>query len=394
MTDTPAARREPLTIFLVAGEESGDRLGAGLMAALRERTGRPVRFAGVGGTAMQHEGLVSLFPIADISLMGFAAVLKALPRVLARIRQTARAVAEFRPDALVIIDSPDFTHRVARAARRADPGLPVIDYVSPSVWAWRQGRARAMRGYIDHVLALLPFEPSFYQKLGGPPCSYVGHPLAQEAVLLRPNAAELARREDGPPLLVLLPGSRHGEIARLLPDFLAVAERLAAHHPDLEIVLPTLPCLEAQVREAVRGAKAAIHIETTAEARRTALRAARAALAASGTVTLELALAGVPMVVGYRVAAWEAAIGRRLVRVPSIVLANLVLGENVVPELTQENCAPDRLAAALEPLLHDTPARAAQLRAFSRLDHVMEIGQASPSVRAAEIVLSLARKRS
>ncbi|MFO0990233.1 MAG: lipid-A-disaccharide synthase [Alphaproteobacteria bacterium] len=381
----------PLTVFLVAGEESGDKLGAGLMAALKRRTGGQARFAGVGGSAMAGEGLASLFPMTDISLMGFAAVLKALPRVIARIRQTAAAIKAARPDALVIIDSPDFTHRVAAAARRADHTLPVIDYVSPSVWAWRQGRARKMRAYIDHVLALLPFEPALYARLGGPACTYVGHPLAQDIAVLRPDAAEQARRDSGPPSLLILPGSRRGEIARLLPDFLRTVGRLRAQHPALELVLPTLPHLEPDVRALVADAAFPLRVVTGTKERHAAMRSARAALAASGTVTLELALAGVPMVAAYRVVGWEAAIARRLIRVPTIVLANLVLGENVTPELLQEDCTPERLAAAVSPLLRESEERAAQLRAFARLDHIMEIGSSTPSERAAEIVLSLAR---
>src|SRR3954451_22727393 len=192
-------------IFLVATEESGDRLGAALMKILRQRLGGAVRFEGVGGRAMAREGLVSLFPIEELLIIGLAAVVKQLPKILRLIRQTAAAVTAAAPDILVIIDSPDFTHRVARRVRAADPKIPIVDYVSPSVWAWRPGRARAMLSYVDHVLALLPFEPAAYQRLRGPPCSYVGHPLTEQLSALRPSLDEQQRRDAAPPVLLVLP---------------------------------------------------------------------------------------------------------------------------------------------------------------------------------------------
>jgi lipid-A-disaccharide synthase len=192
-------------VFLIATEESGDRLGAALMKILRQRLGGAVRFEGVGGRAMAREGLDSLFPIEELSIIGLAAVAKQLPKILRLIRQTAAAATEAAPDILVIIDSPDFTHRVARRVRARDARIPIVDYVSPSVWAWRPGRARAMRTYVDHVLALLPFEPEAYRKLHGPPCSYVGHPLTEQLTSLRPNVDEAKRRDAPPPVLLVLP---------------------------------------------------------------------------------------------------------------------------------------------------------------------------------------------
>src|SRR5260370_6255534 len=199
-------------IFLIATEESGDRLGASLMKVLRQRLGGAVRFEGVGGRGMARQGLVALFPIEELSMIGFSAVVRRLPTILQHIRETADAVLETAPDILVIIDSPDFTHRVARRVRAKDAAIPIIDYVSPSVWAWRPGRARAMRGYVDHVLALLPFEPEAYNRLRGPPCSYVGHPLTEQIGSLRPGADEQTRRDAAPPVLLVLPGSRRSEV--------------------------------------------------------------------------------------------------------------------------------------------------------------------------------------
>ncbi|MEX0840782.1 MAG: lipid-A-disaccharide synthase [Xanthobacteraceae bacterium] len=376
-----------LHIFLVAGEESGDRLGAPLMRALKARHEGEVIFSGVGGQEMAREGLASLFPLGDLAIMGFAAVARGLPLILRRIRQTAAAAIAVKPDVLVIIDSPDFTHRVARRVRAAAPEIPIVDYVSPSVWAWRPWRARSMRAYVDHVLALLPFEPAVHARLGGTPCSYVGHPLVERAHLLRPDAAEAARRLADPPVLLVLPGSRGGEIRRHLDIFAKTIDAVGARAGVLDIVIPTVPHLYAGVNEAVAQWPARPRVVVEEEDKHAAFRIARAALAKSGTVTLELAVAGVPMVAAYKVSTIEAMIARRLVQAPSVILANLVLEENVVPEFIQQTCTVENLTAALLPLLSDTPARRRQTEAFARLDAVMEIGSASPSARAADIVL-------
>ena len=381
----PASSR-PLRVFLVAGEESGDRLGAPLMRALRERE-NGVTFAGVGGGEMAREGLISHFPISDLAIMGFNAVARKLPLIFRRIRETAAAVIAAKPDVLVIIDSPDFTHRVARRVRRRAPSIPIVNYVSPSVWAWRPGRARRMRRYVDHVLALLPFEPQVHERLGGPRCSYVGHPLAETAASLRPNESEAARRHTDPPILLVLPGSRSGEIKRLLNIFAKTVEALERAAGPLEVIIPAVPHLEATLRQETGGWSRPPRIVVDAGEKQAAFRTARAALTKSGTVTLELAVARVPMVAAYMVSALEAAIGRRAISAPSAFLTNLVLGENVVPEFLQENCTVENLTRALLPLLSETPERQRQLDAFARLDAVMEIGLAHPSARGAEIVL-------
>ncbi len=377
----------PLRIFLVACEESGDRLGGALMRALEAAAARPVEFAGLGGRHMAEQGLASLFPIDDLAIVGFNAVIARLPMLVRRIRETADAVLAQRPDILVIIDSPDFTHRVARRVRAAAPAIPIVDYVSPSVWAWRPGRAKAMRRYVDHVLALLPFEPQVHQKLGGPPCTYVGHPLAEHAADLRPDERERARRGADPPLLLVLPGSRSSEIARHLGLLGATVELLHRRRGPFELVLPTVASVLAKVEQ--ETARWALRPRIVVEARDKwrAFRSARAALAVSGTVTLELAVAGVPSIVVYKVSLFEEAIGRIFLRGSTIVLANLVLGDNVVPEFLQRGATPEHLAAAVAPLLDDSPQRARQVEAFARLDEIMQIGKAAPSARAAEIVL-------
>lgn len=384
---------QPLTVFIVAAEESGDRLAAALIRALRQRHGPGLRLAGVGGPAMAAEGIVSPFPIEELAIVGFTAIPRRLPQILRRIGQTRDAVLAAGADILVIVDSPDFTHRVARRVRKAQPGIAIVDYVSPSVWAWRPGRAPAMRAYVDHVLALLPFEPATHARLGGPPCTYVGHPLAQDIGDLRPNAAEAVRRTAAPPILLMLPGSRRGEIRRLLAIFAEALAQVRARVGPIEVVLPTVSSLADAIRAEAAEWPIQPRIVVEPAEKRAAFRVARAALAKSGTVTLELALAGVPMVAAYKVSALEAAVARRVLRVPSVILANLVLGENAVPELLQEDCTPGRLADALVPLLEDSPERRAQLAAFARLDAVMKIGEARPAETAAAIVLAMARRR-
>jgi lipid-A-disaccharide synthase len=377
-------------VFIVAGEESGDQLGGRLMQALK-RLG-PVAFAGVGGPAMQAEGLASLFPLRDIAVMGVLPVLKRLPSLLRRIDETARAAIAADPDVLVIVDSPDFTHRVARKVRAARPDIPIVDYVCPSVWAWRPGRARKMRAYVDHVLCLLPFEPDALRRLDGPPGTYVGHPLVERLAELRPDVDDLAARETAPPTLLILPGSRGSELERLLPVFRETLARLRATHGPLDAALPAVAKHADALRAALADWPDPPRLVLGEAEKFATFRRARAALAASGTVTLELALARAPTVVAYKVSALEAAIARRLITVPSIVLPNLILGENAMPEFIQQDCAPAPLAEAVAALLADGPARAAQFAAFERIEAAMTQPGRAPSDVAAQIVAGLSRR--
>jgi lipid-A-disaccharide synthase len=379
-------------IFLIATEESGDRLGANLMKVLRQRLGGALRFEGVGGRAMAREGLTSLFPIEELSIIGLAAVVKQLPKILRLIKETAAAVMEASPDVLVIIDSPDFTHRVAKRVRAGDPRIPIVNYGSPSVWAWRPGRARSMLTYVDHVMALLPFEPEAYRRLHGPPCSYVGHPLTEQLTQLRPQPAEQQRRDAPPPVLLVLPGSRRGEIRHHMSVFGQALARLRDEGVAFEPVLPTMPHLQAAIAEALKTWPVQPRIVIGEPEKRAAFRIAHAALAKSGTVTLELALSGVPMVTAYRTGSIEAWILQRVINVNSVILANLVIGDNVIPEFLQRDCTPEKLAQALREVLGDSAPRRQQIEAFAKIDQIMSTGNQPPSVRAADIVLETMRK--
>jgi lipid-A-disaccharide synthase len=308
------------------------------------------------------------------------------------MRLTARTVVAQRPHVLVVIDSPGFTRGIARRVRAADPAIAIVEYVSPSVWAWRPGRARVMRAYIDHILALLPFEPEVHRRLGGPPCTYVGHPLAEEVRDLRPDTEEARRRLAAPPVLLVLPGSRVGEVQRLLPVFAETVALVKERLGPIEVVIPTIPHLADSLRQTTAQWPISPRIVVETADKQAAFRIARAALAKSGTVTLELALAGVPTVAAYRVSWLEGVVGRRMVKVSSVILANLVLGDNAVPEFIQEACTADNLAVALVPLFGDTLERRLQLEAFSRLDAIMEVGSSAPATRAAGIVLDTARR--
>lgn len=386
-----------LRVFVVAGEHSGDALAAPLMTAIRRLAHRPVSFAGVGGPHMASEGLRSLFPISDVAVMAPLSILASLPRLLRRVNQAAEAGVSMRPDVVVIIDSPEFTHPIARRIRKQLPIVPIVNYVSPSVWAWRPGRAARMRAYVDHVLALLPFEPAAHQRLGGPPCTYVGHPLIERLPVIETADPQVLRQRlslaPEARTIVVLPGSRRSEIERLLQPFGEALALVKAQVGPLNILLPTVDSVRGFIEAGTAAWPTQPHIVEGDADKFMAFKAADIALAASGTVTLELALAGVPMVVGYRVDALAAQL-QFLVKTPHFALSNLVLGERAFPELMQADCTPVKLAAALVQVLTDPTISAAQRVALERLPAVMRLAEGTPSEAAARIVLACAAKTS
>ena len=384
----PKARR----IFIVAGEHSGDLLGGKLMAALKARSEWPIVFSGVGGETMEAEGLHSVFPLSDVAVMGPLAILARLPTLVRRVYQAVAAGLEADPDGVIIIDSPEFTHPIAKRIRKRKPQIPIIDYVSPSVWAWRPGRATKMRPYVDHLMAILPFEPDAHRRLGGPPCSYVGHPMIERLGWIRSlDTGELAARlslDPAKPVLVVLPGSRPTEVRLLMEPFGGAVGILAQRLGPIEVIIPVVASVRPLIEEALARWPLKPHLVCGESDKFKAFRLAKAALAASGTVTLELGLSGVPMVVAYRVD-WLASQLRFLLKVPSIVLANLVIGENVFPEFIQEDCNPETLANALVPLFSDTPERQRQLAGLGTIASKMLLEHVTPSERAAETALDV-----
>lgn len=384
-------------IFLIAGEPSGDTLGAQLMAALKRRSGRPLDFIGVGGTRMASEGLHSLFPMDELSLMGAAEILPHIPRLLRRIRETTNAIGAMQPDVVVSIDAPGFTFRVAKRVRRQDRSglVRLVHYVAPQVWAWKRGRAREIAAYLDHLMALLPFEPPYFEE-EGLPCTYVGHPVVESGAD-QGDAAGFRSRQDlpeGVPLVCILPGSRRGEVRRLLPVFGATLELLARSRPNLQAVLPAVDACRSEIAAVAGGWSVPTRIVSGARERYDAFAAADAALAASGTVALELAMARTPMVITYKLNPVTALLAKRVIKTRYVNLINLILDREVVPELLLEACRPDRLAAEVGRLLDDPAARAAQRLGAEEAIRALHGSGLKPSERAAEVVLSSITARS
>ncbi len=383
-------KRHP-RLFLIAGESSGDQLGAELMREIKLQTQGRAQFFGVGGVLMQAEGLSPLYPSSEIALMGPVAILTNFPLLLRRLKQTVEAVVQNLPDILVVIDSPEFTQRVAARVRKRLPHLPIIKYVAPQVWAWRPKRAKKMCSYIDEVLALLPFEPQFYKKLEGPKATYVGHPLMARRDLHTLTPEDQRERRKDLPVIAVLPGSRSSEVKRLLGPF-GEALKLLSQTYRFQAVLPVVPHLRASIEKEVKSWGLNVTLIEGQQAKWTLFRRAHAALAASGTVTLELALAKVPMVVAYKVENWMAPILRRILVVNTIVLPNLILGKKVVPEFYQADVNANVLAKALEQLLGESPQRKAQLDAFAHIQKTMMLpDNANPATIAAGRVLSYLR---
>jgi lipid-A-disaccharide synthase len=383
-----------VTIMLVCGEPSGDALGAQLMAGLKALAGDRVRFVGVGGIAMEREGLKSLFPLDATAVMGLREVVPAIPAILRRVKQAVDFAVQTKPDAVVVIDSPDFTHRVARAIRKRDPSIPIGDYVAPQVWASRAYRAKAMAQYFDLVLALFPFEVPFFEKYGLK-AVFVGHPVVERAARMVGGDVLRARLgiAAGAPLLALLPGSRTSEIRFILPAFKDAVDLLAKRIPGLVTVLPTVPHVAAKVRVATQDWATPLHIVEGEADKYAAFNAADVALAASGTVTAELVLSRTPMVVAYKLGAITYALSRWMMLVKHFTLINILLEREAVPEFLQERASPQTLADAVAHLFADEAARGAQVAAMNEFAGLLGEKEEPPSLRAARVLLDFVEKR-
>lgn len=383
--------RKPL-IFLVAGEASGDYLGAGLMRALKAKTDGNVQFIGVGGPRMQAEGMDLLFDQSELAHMGLLELLRHLPRLLGRITQTVEAVKEAYPDALITIDAPDFSFRVAKKLK--GQGIPLIHYVAPTVWAWRPARAKKIAKFLDHLLVLLPFEPPYFLK-EGLACTFVGHPLV-ESNAGRGDAARFCKKVGiaaDVPLLAVLPGSRMSEIKKLMPIFRNTILRLKKQQPDLQIVVPTMPHVADMVKDMLQDWPVPYHVTSDDEDKYDAFAAARTALACSGTVSVELAMAGLPTVIAYKANALTIWLARRFIRTEYITLLNIMKGEEIMPEYYQANCTPEKLACAVGHLIADQEARTVQKEILQDIGVWLGRDQFVPSEKAAEVVLGIIKAR-
>jgi len=378
-------------VMLVVGESSGDMLGAALMTSLKDALKERVRFSGVGGPRMTEQGLSSIFPMTDIAVMGPREVIPRLPLILKRMRETTNHAVENKPDLVVIIDSPDFTHTVAKRIHKKMPTVPIANYVSPSVWAWRRGRAKAMAKYLKKVFALLPFEPAFFRSEAGLDCEYVGHP-AIEKIATAEEGTEFRRTKKinaDAPVLLMLPGSRTNEVKRLIGLMGKTASLLSKSHPDIRVVIPVVPHVAELVNLAVKDWPITPVLAIEDEEKRGAFAAATAALAASGTVSLELGLARIPMVIAYKIDKIAAWVVGGLLKVPTVVLVNLILDRPSVREFLQGAATPQSLAEALTPLLNDTELRRNALQDLDEMRELMGVGGPSPSARAADAALEM-----
>ncbi|MEQ8196156.1 MAG: lipid-A-disaccharide synthase [Rhodospirillales bacterium] len=389
-TDTNENTEAPL-VYLIAGEPSGDALGARLMAALREKTGGKIRFAGIGGQRMTEQGLESLFPMNELSIMGFVEVLPHIPHLLGRIKQTVSHILRLRPTAVITIDSPGFCFRVAKHLQGL--GIALIHYVAPTVWAWRPGRARKIAAFLDHILALLPFEPGFLSRFGVA-STFVGHAVVESG----------ADKGDGPglrakygiaadaPLICILPGSRHSETKHMLPVFGQTLGVLKQSRPDLVAVVPMVSSLAGEIGAAANAWPVPTLLLEDEQEKYDAFAASDAALAASGTVSLELAMANTPSVIAYKVNPITAWFALRLVQVKFVNLVNILLDRLAIPEYLQDNCTPPQMAAAINILLDDEEARQAQREAYAEVLKDIGADDEKPSSRAADVVMEIVNK--
>lgn len=385
--NNPASR-----VFIVAGEASGDFLAAKLMRALREISPSEIEFAGVGGENMAAEGMASLFPIADLSVMGLVEVLPRLPLILKRLDQTIKAIDDFRPQVIVTVDSWGFTGRVARLLKKKGSSIPRIHYVAPMVWAWKESRAKGVAAGVDRLLTLFPHENPYFTRHGLDTVC-VGHPVIESGADAGDALAFRARHclSQDAPLLVVLPGSRPGEVKRLLPAFERAAAIIADSKPGLVVLAPTVDTVAPMVSQAVSNWSVPTLLLRGPSEKYDAFAAANAAMAASGTVALELAMAGLPHVVAYKLNPITVMAARRLFKIPYINLTNILLDRKAVPELIQEDCSPDRLASEVLRLMDDADAISRQKDELATAMRKLGLGGASPSRRAAQAVLEMIR---
>ncbi len=383
-----------IKVYLIAGEPSGDLLGSRLMRALRDKTGGKVEFYGLGGDTMEAEGLKSLFDISELAIMGLVEVIPSIPRILRRIRQTVDDIKSINPDIVITIDSWSFSARVHKALRKAKLGIPQMHYVAPQVWAWKKKRARTMYKYIDYLLTLLPQEPKYFTpyKLKA---EFVGHPVIESRALH--GDGDKFRAEYQVPadkrVVTILPGSRRTEVSRLLPVYLEAARMLLQKHPDLFFVLPTVKTVSKYVKDMTDNSGLPLIVVESEEERYNAFNASSAAIAASGTVALELAICNIPHIIGYIVSPFTAFMVRKLLKIQFVNLSNIMLGREIIPELLQERCRPGNICQYVEQLLEQGELYEKQMHGFDKVRRTLGCGVQTPSENASDIILNLIKSK-
>ncbi len=375
-----------IKVYLIAGEPSGDLLGSRLMRALRQKNA--VEFCGIGGDTMQQEGLQSLFDISELAVMGLAEVIPSIPNVLRRIKQTVADIVKQKPDVVVTIDSWSFCSRIHKKLRKLNTGIKQIHYVAPQVWAWKKRRAKTMYQYVDELLTLLPNEPQYFTPYHLK-TTFVGHPVIESAAL-KADGAEFRRRHniaDNKQIISILPGSRHNEVSRLLPDFLAAAQKLYAKHPDMFFVLPTVTTVAQRVQNMVKGCDLPLLVVTSENERYGAFQASSAAIAASGTVALELAMCRIPHIIAYKISPLTYYLAKSLVKIKYVNLTNIMLDRPVIPELLQHDCTPQNIADHIDELLAHAQVYQKQMQGFDDIKQYLSNGNDTPSNQAAAVIL-------
>ena len=382
-----------MKIYLIAGEPSGDLLGSRLMRALADKC-PDVEFCGIGGESMEREGLKSLFDISDLAVMGLAEVVPSIPLILKRIRQTIADIEEKKPDVVVTIDSWSFSVRIHKALKKKNLGIPQVHYVAPQVWAWKKKRAKTMYKYIDHLLTLFPYEPKYFTPYHLE-TTFVGHPVIESSVVWGKSEDFRCRYniEDECRIMAVLPGSRKTEVSRLLPVFLKFVRAFKQKHPEFCFVIPTVHTVEDQVRKMVEESGLPIIVVNNESDRHDAFVAADLAVAASGTVALELAMVDVPHVITYRVAPLTAWFAKHFLHIQFVNLSNILLGREIVPELLQNDCNVDKIMYYMEEFLKKGPLYERQMEGFVKVREILGLGEQSPSANAADVILKLVDKK-
>ena len=382
-------------IYLIAGEPSGDLLGSRLMKAMKAKYGNEVLFYGVGGETMEAEGLKSLFDISDLAVMGLSEVIPSIPKILGLIKQTVKNIEEIKPDVVITIDSWSFSSRIHKALRKKKLGVPQVHYVAPQVWAWKKKRARTMYKYIDLLLTLFPYEPKYFTPYNLQ-TEFVGHPVIESPVV-HANAEEFRKKYNINPkerVVTVLPGSRKTEVSKLLPTFLETIKKLKAEEKDLFFVIPTVKTVANQVKEMVKQSGEKILVVETQNDRYGAFRASSTAIAASGTVALELAICDVPHIIAYKVSPLTALLAKKFLKIQFVNLSNILLGREIVPELLQERCVPASICSYIKPFLNkEGEWYDRQMEGFKKVREILGQGEHTPSENAAEIIWNLINPR-